>query len=506
MFDKIKKSTIDKLSGGITKREEETEIIAETIIEPVDDNSETILVDEHFSVQTSDDYLYADDSEENFQGLNDDDDISAWDTIVDEIKTRSKENNELKTLIEGEKQRLKNERIAAKNRNVFRKLQIVDNYISKKEETRDEQALQDFKNVKEKELSAVRSKRGKELAKKNKKTIAGLIGGLLVAGCAAGGISVASSNISMATSYDQAVAFILAEDFDAARNELKDNNHNDAEALYSYSTIQSDIDYYKGTPGDMYEALEDVEGIENIEVKNQYNEACDEIKKASEVQKEVDAIEIASVEDVSKVKDKKIDESVSNVKERYRTLINTENLDKANNIVYALENDTKAGQLITRIDKLGDITLESEKELNEIRGAYDGLNEEEKTIAFNYNAFTKAEEKYATLKAEQDKKIAEEEARKKAEEEERKKKEKEATLQAEAEAYAAKARDSSVVWVTGTGKYHVDGCPYVHSYEESTYGQVKNRCSPCRHCNPDVYIEKSYENYISAYIRDHSDD
>ena len=53
----------------------------------------------------------------------------------------------------------------------------------------DEQAFQEFKQAEQKKMADARSHRSKEIARKNKKPIAALISGLMVAGCAAGGFA-----------------------------------------------------------------------------------------------------------------------------------------------------------------------------------------------------------------------------------------------------------------------------------------------------------------------------
>lgn len=536
MFDKIKRQTIGKLSDGVKQK---TDVVAGTLTDTIMDISETVQetageisrnVGDLVGLNDSGPSVTIDvvDTADQETMITTEDEVNnkkgALSSIVDEIKTRSQENSELTTLVENEKKRLKKERDAAREGNIFRRIKPIDNYISKKEVVRDEQALHAFKTAKQSEIYAARSARSKAFAKKNKKTIAGLTAGVIAALSVAGGVATHTNNVAMATSYDRGVSYILEENYASAADELVGINYNDAEELLSYSYTQMDIDEYKGKPEDFFASLELADDIENTDVKKQYSEARDEAKTATAVQKEILSIEIKSTEDLPKDKVNTIEKSIGKIKERYRKLIDTENLDTTSAIIYALDNNTEVGKLITEIEKLGDVTLDSETELKELRTRYDALSEKDKAIIFNYSTLTDAEGKYAALKAENDKKIAEEKAKKEAEEakkraeekakkeaEEEKKREeeakkKEAALQAEAEAYAANARDNMTVWVTGTGKYHVDGCSYVRSYTESTYGRVKNSNSPCGHCHPDAAAERFYQNCVNEYIRNHSDE
>lgn len=500
----FKKSTIDKLSDGIKQK---TDDIADTLTDAIADISEAAQEKTDDISQTVGEWFDSNDSEPSvtinvdettgseqvvISVVEDDNKKNAFGSIVDEIKTRSKENNDLKSLIDNEKDRLKNERIEARNRNVFRKIKPVDNYISKKEEARDEQALQEFTKTKQEELNAARSERSREFAKKNKKTIAGLVAGVLVAGSAAGGVAIHSNNVAMAESYDQAVLYILAEDYDSAKNELTGISHEDAPALLSYASIQSDIDYYKGKPEYMHDALEQVEGIENVEVKNQYSEACDETEAAGTVQKDIDSIEITSMEDIPKDKVSSIENSISNIKERYQSLIDTQNLDNANAIIYALDNNTETGQLIKEIEDIGDVTLDSEEELKGLRSTYDGLAEDDKAIIFNYSDLTDAEEKYTTLKADYDKKIAEEKARKEAEEkakreaEEEKRKQEEADERKRTAAAASEMQETEdYVWIPQKGKkYHSrSSCSNMKDPTKIKKSEAESRgYDPCKKC------------------------
>ncbi len=91
-------------------------------------------------------------------------------------------------------------------------------------------------------------------------------------------------------------------------------------------------------------------------------------------------------------------------------------------------------------------------------------------------------------------------------EQERIEEEKEAALREKAEEYATEARDRMSVFYTRSGTYHISGCGDLMQASwsgETTYGVAKNRYHACMHCNPDTYCERSFDDFVSEYMRNH---
>ena len=423
----------------------------------------------------------------------------ALDYLKEELKERASENEALKESIQAEKQRLADAREQARNRNVFRKIKVVDNAISKKEVERDAQALQEFRQAEQKKIAAARSERSKEIASKNKKPIAALLSGLLVAGCAAGGFANHSHNVAVAADYNQAVSYIMSEQYDEATEMLSEIELDDSDALYQYAYQQSIIDDYKGKPGEMLEDISDINGIENGEVLEQRTNACEELKLADEIQTDIDAIDVSSVDAISEKAIDTITTLKSRLKTRYAALLNTEKYDLASKVLYNVENETEAGKLIEDIDNIGEVSLESKSLIDDLNKRYTALSDEDKETILNYNVLTSAEKIYKDLKKKEDDRIA---AEKKAEEERLAKEKEEAEKKAEEERIAAekeqeqreaeekqREEDASkanyTVYVTSGSHYHFDGCSRMGSKNKRslTQGQaIAQGYTPCSYC------------------------
>ena len=423
---------------------------------------------------------------------------SAVDYLKEELRERAAENEKFQANIQAERQRLAAARAAAKEKNLLRKIKVVDNAVSKKEITRDEQMLQEFKQAEQKKIADARSKRSKEIAKQNKKPIAALLSGLLVAGCAAGGFVNHSHNVALAENYGQAVAYIMEEEYDDAKDMLLDMDFNDSEALYHYAYEQSMIENYKGKPEKMLEAISSIEGLENEEVGQQQTGAIEEIQLADEIQDDIDALELTSVESISKETISEIETLEPKLEKRYAVLLDTEKYDIAIRVLYNIENNTAAGKLINDLDELGDITLDSKDEIDLLRDAYDSLSNNDKKTVLNYNILTDAEDKYASLKKEEDARLA---AEKKAAEE-KAEAERLAAEKAEEEKAAKEAKRkedeskaSYTVYVTKSGdKYHSEGCRYLKSIGGTmTQGEALRRgYLPCSNCIRGYDIPDNY--------------
>lgn len=388
---------------------------------------------------------------------------SAIDYLKDELKERANENADFQASLQAKEKQLAAAREKAKNKNVLRKIKVVDSAISKKEIARDTQVLQDFKQAEQKKLAEARSRRSKEIASKNKKPIAALLSGLLVAGCAAGGFATHSHNVALAADYDQAVSYIMEEEYDKATDILHDLETADSEALFSYAYNQSNIEDYTGKPEEMLNVISGIDGIENEDVAKQQNEACEEIKLADEIQDDIDSLDLSSVETISENTLEEIDKLKPQLEERYAILLDTEKYDTAAKVLYNIENNTDAGLLIADINGIGKVTLDSKDSINGLKDRYDSLTQEDKKTVLNYSLLTDAENTYKKLKKKDDERIA---AEKKAAEEKAAAEKAAAEEKAEAERIAAEEAEREAAWYSETvyltpngDCYHFDWCP-----------------------------------------------
>ena len=433
---------------------------------------------------------------------------SAFGYIKDELKTRAAENAELEAAVHAEKKRLAAARAKAKNKNVLRKIKLVDDAISQKEIARDNQVLEKFRKEEQQKVTAARSKRSREIASKNKKSIIAVVVGVLVTISASGGIAGHAHNVAMAADYDQAITCIMAEQYDEAEELLDGNMTDDSQAIHQYVTEQSMISSYKGDPDEMLEAISSIEGIENGEVKKQQAMACKEIKLADEIQTDIDSLDVTAVDSISEDTLKEIDVLQPQLDTRYAVLLDTEKYDLAERVLYNVQNDTEAGQLISGIDALGEISLDSKDKIDDLKGRYEALADEDKETVINYSVLTTADTTYKDLKKKDDERIAAEKkaaeekaaaekkaAEKKAAEEKAAAEKKAQEEKEEAERLAAEAeQEDTMTYVINinTGKFHYEWCRSVSSmkdsnklYEETTREKLINRgYSPCGNCHP----------------------
>lgn len=280
----------------------------------------------------------------------------------------------------------------------------------------------------------------------------------------------------------------MTEQYSDAFDALKKMNYKDAQALCDYAEIQMQLDTYKGEPDKALSELKSITGIEYESVKEQYQSACEEVKKAADIQTDIDAIDISSVETIPEDTVNKVSNSKEAMDNRYDVLLDTEKYDIASRIIYNRDNNTDAWKLTTELNELGEITLESKDAIDSLRKAYDSLSDEDKKTILNYSVLTSAESKYAALKKAEDERIAEEEKKaaeekKRAEEEaaEQAKKAEEKRKQAEEDA----AKDSYTVYITSGDRYHNDGCSHMGSKNKRAVTQgwaIANGYYPCNYC------------------------
>ena len=73
-------------------------------------------------------------------------------------------------------------------------------------------------------------------------------------------------------------------------------------------------------------------------------------------------------------------------------------------------NDNNASQVVSAIDSIGDVTLDSKAKIDEVRSSYDALTDYEKTLVSNYETLTNAEAAYNELRQNKDVAITVEDA------------------------------------------------------------------------------------------------
>ena len=328
--------------------------------------------------------------------------------------------------------------------------------------------------------------------KKKKRSIAAIIAGFVLAGSAVGGISQHAEQVAMAESYDRAVSYVVAEEYDKALTELDELTIDDSEAISKYAYIQSNIEDYEGRPESMLEAIQDIDSIENTDVKRQQDLACEDLELADEIQDEIDGLDLSSVKSISKGEVAEIQTQTNKLDDRYKILLSTDKYDLAARVLNNVETKNDAGQLIVAIDNLGDITLDSGTEIENLQTAYNNLSSSDKETILNYSILTAASNTYAALKAaDEERKAAEKKAEeerlaaeKKAEEERRA-----AEEQAEQERLAAAEREAEssgeMVWIPRTGsKYHRSStCSNMKNPTQVTREQAESwGYDPCKKC------------------------
>lgn len=444
MFKNIKKATIEKVTEEIKQR---TESITETLTEKITDVSET--------VQNKTDAL-----SQSVGNLFD------QETSGTPVSIEVQVENEVLEDIDTEYS------------------QFEDDYIQKDLE-------EELIRMKE---SAEESRQYLEERRKKKKgrTIAAIAASAIVA---VGGMNVASDHAqtaSMEEHYDKAVSYIVAEEYDQALGELQDVTINDAEALAGYAYIQSSIEDYKGKPSSMLEDVQEIDSIENKDVKRQQELACKDIELADEIQTGIDSLDLSSVDSISRGEVKEIKKKTGNLNDRYKVLLSTDKYDLADRVLTNVDTKNEAGQVILGIDNLGDITLDSKDAIENLKAAYNDLSSSDKETILNYSALTAADSTYTKLRTEEDERIA---AEKKAEEEriaaEKKAEEerKAAEKKAEEERLAAAAREAEqsgeMVWIPRTGsKYHrSSSCSNMKNPSQVTRSEAESMgFDPCKKC------------------------
>lgn len=409
--------------------------------------------------------------------------MSLFDSLREEANKRKQEKQESDSFIAREKERIKLERQKAReHRNIIRKkIKFVDDIASKSEEKKDQEELAKIELQESERVKRARSERRNRAVSRNKGKLA--IGGLVCLALIFGSVFTVNQvqKHKELEKYTSAVDCILDENYEQAEAILTEISTEDSDELLAYSKIQQGIDSYSGDPDEFQTKLEDVDEIDNPDVKAQIKEAEAQVEAAGEVQSSIDRINTAEVTLESKEDVSEIAEQVSGLDERYEVLVDTKALKSAETTIEHLEKKDDVGKTILAINEIGDVSLDSETTITKARSAYDDLELNEQKDVANLSILRSAESSLSNLKREK-------EAAEKAEQE-RARKEAEEKAQQEAEA-AEERKEEEIklgytVWVTKSGKcYHIDGCSSLRSKAASmTQKQAIDRgYSPCNNC------------------------
>ena len=466
MFEKFKKSAIELISDEIKQKTEE---IAESLTDKISDISESVQTKADAISKSAGDIFDSDDNAPI--------DISV--SVEDADQSYSVNLSSASTDAYGQQQVLDEETL-----------------------TQQENARESFEKLEDRR----KSKKGKRIA-----ALA------TSAAVAIGGFNIASDqlqNAAMVESYDKAVLYIMEEEYDLAVNELDEVTIEDASALASYAYVQSNIDDYVGKPSAMLDAIEEVEAIQNADVKRQKTIAVEDLKLATKIQSDIDSLDLTSVDTISKGDVNEIETHSLKLADRYRKLIVTDKYDLASRVLSNVDEKNAAGQLIADINDLGEVSLDSKDQIADLKAAYNNLSSADKETVLNYSLLASASNIYDKLRKEEDARIAAEKkaeeeriaAEKKAEEErlaaekkadeERLAAEKEAEEERKAaEAKAEEARlaasasatenEEDMVWVSEHGKkYHSNQyCSNMKNPWQIPRSNVGTR-EPCKKCRP----------------------
>ena len=423
-----------------------------------------------------------------------------FEDIRNEIKKRKKEEAASKEFIQAEIERLAEEREKSK-RGIFRKIKVVDSIKSKSEQKKDNARIEKLKKEEEERLTKEKAERQREIIKKNSVKI---FAGIIILACIPLGITRINGYINeqrIQKEYDNALSQIKAEEYSEASDTLLDIKVNDSESLIKYAEIMQNISSYEKAPKELLEQLENIGTINDGEIKERIQHIKGEMNGIIDLQDRIDSIDVTTIgiEDAEEVSG--IIEEIKGIDPEFAGFINTDKSNSASITIDHLKNDTSQGRVIKAIRNLGEVTLETKSEIDEVRALYDALTDTEKEEVVNYSVLVAAESKYTSLKIEkelQEKKEqeereakeraereAEERAQKEAEEAEKKAKE-EAEAQAKQEAEDAARYEAwldEIVYITESGdKYHLASCRW-GSIELSRREAISRGYGPCGECN-----------------------
>lgn len=202
------------------------------------------------------------------------------------------------------------------------------------------------------------------------------------------------------------------DDADVSSVEFISDNENIASFEKS-----DDIEQFKGKvtalkegTTSVYVKFEDIESekVEIVVIDKERIEA-ERKEKAADVDELISAIGEVTLKSKSKIETARsaYDDLETECK---KYVANYDELTSAEDKYEELYNDAvkKAKEVENIIDKIGEVTADSEETINEARSAYDALDDDVKDLVTNYVTLTRAESKLKNIKAEEERKAQQE--------------------------------------------------------------------------------------------------
>ena len=425
--------------------------------------------------------------------------MSVFDSLKEEAKKRKQENQDSADFIDRERERIRLKREEAREkRNIIRKkIKFVDDIASKSEAKKDADELARIEEEQSEKIKRARAERRNRAIYRNKGKLA--VSGVVCLAIIFGGWFTADKVQEHNTleNYNAAVDYILNENYSKAESTIDDIKMDDAEeieeiedasALKQYAEAQLSLEDCEGQPSAFVNNLKEVGDIENEEVNLQYENAVEQAESAVDIQREIIKIDIEEISLKSKESLEEISKDVTQLEDRYVSLIDDSKLVDAQTAVTRMEKGDDVGKVMIEISEIGAVSLDSKPKLESIRKSYEELPGLEKDDVLNYKALTDAESKLTALqreKEEKERKEAEEKARKEAEEKAKKEAEEKAKQDAEEEQNRSMTESSSdytVYWVPNGEVYHSTRSCSALSKSRTIYEGPLSKCPKSRAC------------------------
>lgn len=270
-------------------------------------------------------------------------------------------------------------------------------------------------------------------SKKKYMVVASIVIAIALAVMGAYMYTVNSANIKEAGKIDaliDAIGYAKNDVEEIDSTEIADNNYAASIMLDSEKTIMKARQAYDAASSKVQKKVTKYEILTEAE------------KQLAEMKAEIDSVEKA-IDDIGYAEDADTDmengsvqgitldseKAIVNARQAYDKLrsdlrSSVDNIAILEKAEKALDMIKTVTDVIDRIDALGEITLDSETSVSEVRTSYDALSDEEKTLVYNLDILTTAETTISDLKKAEEERVAAEAAaaeKKKAEEEAAKK-------------------------------------------------------------------------------------
>lgn len=338
--------------------------------------------------------------------------------IKNELSQRKEEQKQLDSIIEKEKQLLKEKR-EKENHGILHKSKTVHKILSNAAEKKDEKYIEEFIEEEQRKLEEARALRKSELIKLNRKKIISWCVAALAVIVAIIAVAVIvnthkeeqrkqeeqiaaeARDAKIVEQYEKAVGLILEENYEEAESTLAGTKIRDSAKLLEYVQFMLTMGDYKGNISGAVSKVEGFATFENSDVEKQRNNVVGNLNQAMDIQKQIDAIVSSDVDISSKETVYKIKKEITALGAPYLDLIDMEKYDLAVQTIENLEQNNAVGQLIVAIRGLGTVTLDSESQVTELREKYSALSASEKKQVVNYTTLINARSHLDKLKKDQ---------------------------------------------------------------------------------------------------------